>query len=196
MGKILEENVEKWFELSRSGQFQEAKDFYFDVLFENVIDIFVENTKAKKVDVLFSVLGFTPEPIILTQRALDAKTHVIFYTKNENNRFEKEINPYLEKYLTSEYKLVELADASFQTIYKTLSEQMVLIPASEYAIDITGGKKSMSASAGIFARDFFCDLIYVDYSKYDPSTRRPEPGSEFLNLVYSPYRDLPELFHK
>ena len=52
MGKILEENVEKWFELSRSGQFQEAKDFYFDVLFENVIDIFVENTKAKKVDVL------------------------------------------------------------------------------------------------------------------------------------------------
>ena len=78
MGKILEENVEKWFELSRSGQFQEAKDFYFDVLFENVIDNFVENTKAKTVDVLFSVLGFTPEPIILTQRALDAKTHVIF----------------------------------------------------------------------------------------------------------------------
>ena len=194
MGKILEENVEKWFELSRSGQFQEAKDFYFDVLFENVIDNFVENTKAKKVDVLFSVLGFTPEPIILTQRALDAKTHVIFYTNNENNRFEKEINPYLEKYLTSEYKLVELADASFQSIYKTLSEQMVLIPASEYAIDITGGKKSMVAAAAMFARDFNFNVLYVDYTSYNPDLRRPTPGTEVLNWVYDPYKDLPEFF--
>lgn len=194
MGKILEENVEKWFELSRSGQFQEAKDFYFEVLFENVIDNFIETTKgkAKKVDVLFSVLGFTPEPIILTQRALEAKTHVIFYTNNENNRFEKEINPYLSKYLTSDYKLVELADASFQTIYRTLGEQMKLLPASEYAIDITGGKKSMVASAAIFARDFNFNVLYVDYTSYNPDLRRPTPGTEVLNWVYDPYKDLPE----
>lgn len=82
MEKLLEENIKHWFELSRSGRFLEAKDFYFETLFDNVIDNFVENTKgkAKKVDVLFSVLGFTPEPIILTQRALEAKEHVIFYT--------------------------------------------------------------------------------------------------------------------
>ena len=55
-------------------------------------------------------------------------------------------------------------------------------------------KRSYTVKDKIFT--FFCDLIYVDYSKYDPSTRRPEPGSEFLNLVYSPYRDFPELFHK
>ena len=194
MGKILEENVSKWFELNRSGQFQEAKDFYFETLFENVIDNFVATTRgtAKKVDVLFSVLGFTPEPIILTQRALQAKTHVIFYTSTENGRFENEINPYLQRYLTSDYRLVELSDASFKTIYETMGEQMKMLPAHEYALDITGGKKSMVASAAIFARDYNFNVLYVDYTSYNPDLRRPTPGTEILNWVYQPNKDLPE----
>lgn len=195
MEKLLEENIKHWFELSRSGRFLEAKDFYFETLFDNVIDNFVENTKgkAKKVDVLFSVLGFTPEPIILTQRALEAKEHVIFYTASNDDSFEKDINPYLQKYL-KDYKLVRFKDESFKTIYNTLSEQMELLPAKEYAIDITGGKKSMVASAAIFGRDMNFNVLYVDYSDYNPDLRRPTPGSEVLNWVYDPYRDLPEFF--
>lgn len=195
MEKLLEENIKHWFELSRSGRFLEAKDFYFETLFDNMIDNFVENTKgkAKKVDVLFSVLGFTPEPIILTQRALEAKEHVIFYTASNDDSFEKDINPYLQKYL-KDYKLVRFKDESFKTIYNTLSEQMELLPAKEYAIDITGGKKSMVASAAIFGRDMNFNVLYVDYSDYNPDLRRPTPGSEVLNWVYDPYRDLPEFF--
>lgn len=195
MEKLLEENIKHWFELSRSGRFLEAKDFYFETLFDNVIDNFVENTKgkAKKVDVLFSVLGFTPEPIILTQRALEAKEHVIFYTASNDDSFEKDINPYLQKYL-KDYKLVRFRDESFKTIYNTLSEQMKLLPAKEYALDITGGKKSMVASAAIFGRDMNFNVLYVDYSDYNPDLRRPTPGSEILNWVYDPYRDLPEFF--
>ena len=64
----IQDNVQKWFELSKSGKFVEAKDFYFDNLFEEIIDNFISKTSIRKeVDVLFSVLGFTPEPIILTQ---------------------------------------------------------------------------------------------------------------------------------
>ena len=72
---------------------------------------------------------------------------------------------------------------------------MTLNPGRNCTINVTGGKKSMAACAGIFARDFNCNLIYIDYDQYDPDTRRPMPGSERMNLVYSPLRDMPELFH-
>lgn len=197
MERLLEKNVNKWFELNHKGQFVEAKDFYYDVLFQDVIDNFVEKTKSgvKKVDVLFSVLGFSPEPIILTRRALDAKQHVIFYT-DTSDKFEKEINPYLVKFLSDagyDYKLVKLEDASFKTIYQTMLEQMALIPAHEYALDITGGKKSMVAAAAIFGKDYNFNVLYVDYDVYNPELRRPTPGTEILNWVYDPYKDLPEL---
>ena len=192
----IELDIRRWLDLSKSGKAKEAKDFYYENLFETVIERFEKNNQhvisGSSVDVLISILGFSPEPIVLGAKLLKPKTHIIIHDSGvslneENNRI---ISKYLEN-----YKFVELHDETFACLYDTLKEQLSITPAQHCAINITGGKKSMSASAGIFARDFFCDLIYVDYNKYDPSTRRPEPGSEFLNLVYSPQRDLPELFH-
>lgn len=192
----IELDIRRWLDLSKSGKAKEAKDFYYENLFETVIERFEKNNQhvisGSSVDVLISILGFSPEPIVLGAKLLKPKTHIIIHDagvslNEENNRI---VSKYLEN-----YKFVELNDETFACLYDTLKEQLSITPAQHCAINITGGKKSMSASAGIFARDFFCDLIYVDYNKYDPSTRRPEPGSEFLNLVYSPQRDLPELFH-
>mgnify|MGYP002521996586 CR=1 FL=1 len=124
---------------------------------------------------------------------LKPKVHIIVHDAGVS--LNEENNKVIGKYLKGS-QLVEMQDETFACLYDTLKEQLSINPAQHCAINITGGKKSMSASVGIFARDFYCDLVYVDYKKYDPSTRRPEPGSEFLNLVYSPERDLPELFHK
>ena len=193
----IELDIRRWLDLSKSGKAKEAKDFYYENLFETVIERFEKNNQhvisGSSVDVLISILGFSPEPIVLGAKLLKPKIHIIIHDagvslNEENNRI---VSKYLEN-----YKFVELNDETFACLYDTLKEQLSITPAQHCAINITGGKKSMSASAGIFARDFFCDLIYVDYNKYDPSTRRPQPGSEFLNLVYSPQRDLPELFHK
>ena len=192
----IELDIRRWLDLSKSGKAKEAKDFYYENLFETVIERFEKNNQhvisGSSVDVLISILGFSPEPIVLGAKLLKPKIHIIIHDagvslNEENNRI---VSKYLEN-----YKFVELNDETFACLYDTLKEQLSITPAQHCAINITGGKKSMSASAGIFARDFFCDLIYVDYNKYDPSTRRPERGSEFLNLVYSPQRDLPELFH-
>ena len=192
----IELDIRRWLDLSKSGKAKEAKDFYYENLFDTVIERFEKNNQhvisGSSVDVLISILGFSPEPIVLGAKLLKPKIHIIIHDagvslNEENNRI---VSKYLEN-----YKFVELNDETFACLYDTLKEQLSITPAQHCAINITGGKKSMSASAGIFARDFFCDLIYVDYNKYDPSTRRPEPGSEFLNLVYSPQRNLPELFH-
>ena len=63
-------------------------------------------------------------------------------------------------------------------------------PATSYSLDVTGGKKSMVASASIFGRDYNFNVLYVDFDKYDPNLRRPVPGCERLNVVYSPIKNL------
>jgi hypothetical protein len=192
----LNDNVNEWIKLNKSGNFQAAKDFYFNTLFSDVLSSFEQrfSRTLEKVDVLFSILGFTPEPILLTQRALKPQTHIIFYT-NKGKENEETINSYLEKFSSQKYNLVELSTEKFDDIYETLKEQMLLYPANSYAIDITGGKKSMVASASIFGRDYNFNVLYVDFDRYDSELRRPEPGSERLNLVYSPKENLPEIYH-
>ncbi len=192
----FEEDVTKWLSLSNEGKFNEAKDFYFETLFPSVLNKFEEKFKrvVGNTDVLFSILGFTPEPILLTQRALKPKVHIIFYSdKGKEN--DEEINKYLEKYSSVDFQLIELASEDFDVIYETLKEQVLMHPAKSYSIDITGGKKSMVASAAIFGKDFNFNVLYVDFDKYDSNLRRPIPGYERLNVVYSPTKNLPELFH-
>ena len=190
MGNNLNSNIKEWLKLSNQGLFVEAKNFYFNNIFDDVINRFVDETSdSNRCDVLFSILGFTPEPIILTQRALAPNVHVIF-TTNKNYESDNEIISYLEKYLTSSYKIVNLQEDSFETIYNNLKAQMNIYPSSRYIIDITGGKKSMVASAAIFAKDYNCSVVYVDYDEYIPELRRPMPGTERLNVVYSANNDL------
>lgn len=190
MENNLNDNIQEWLKLSNRGLFVEAKNYYFNNLFDDIIDRFVDETSGvNSCDVLFSILGFTPEPIILTQRALAPKAHIIF-TTNKDYESNNEIISYLEKYLTSNYKIVNLEDGSFETIYDNLKAQMNIYPSTKYVIDITGGKKSMVASAAIFARDYNCNVVYVDYDKYIPELRRPMPGTERLNTVYSVNEDL------
>ncbi len=74
-----------------------------------------------------------------------------------------------------------------------MKEQMALHPAREYYVDITGGKKSMVGAASIFARDYDCNLLYVDYDDYIAELRRPRPGTEDLLLVYNPTVNLPDV---
>lgn len=185
----MEENkfsmkVEEWINLNNQGLFIDARKFYFEELFDDIISRFIEKTQlSNSCDVLFSILGYTPEPIILTQRALTPSVHVIF-TTNKSNQIDTEIVSYLEKYLTSNYKIVNLPNEDFDTIYSCMKEQMILYPASKYIVDVTGGKKSMVASAAIFARDYNSKVVYVDYEEYLSDLRRPRPGSEKLDIVY------------
>lgn len=187
-------NVSQWLELQKSGKIKEAKRFYYDELFDNVLQRFndKEADKIKEpVDVLFSILGYSPEPIVLAANLFHPKKHIIFQDQQVSQNVEN--TQIISKYLQGTV-VVTLHNESFACIYDTLKEQLALHPG-HCTINITGGKKSMAASAGIFARDFSCNLIYIDYDDYDPGSRRPMPGSEYLNIVYDPKRDMPELFH-
>jgi hypothetical protein len=185
--------LQEWLDLAQNGRFEKAQELYFEKLFEVVINNFCErySDTLPKGGTLFSVLGFSPEPIILTAKAVEPVTHIIFTTNNQ-----KVDNSYLEKFLESKYELIYLNDESFESMYKAMKEQLVLNPNSQITVDITGGKKSMVASASIFGKDYGCRIVYVDFAEYIKELRKPMPGSEILNVVYNPFKNQPEIFLK
>jgi hypothetical protein len=185
--------LNEWLELARSGNFTKAQELYFEKLFGSVIDNFKlgNSNSLQQGGVLFSILGYSPEPIILTAKVVEPEKHVIFTTNSKTDG-----NEYLEKYLESEYEMVYLNNDDFNTIYKALKEQLILNPSSQITLDITGGKKSMVASAAIFGKDYGCKIVYVDFEEYIKDLRKPMPGSEVLSIVYDPNINQPELFIK
>jgi CRISPR-associated protein (TIGR02710 family) len=53
-------------------------------------------------------------------------------------------------------------------------------------IDITGGKKIMSAAAALVATQLDLQMCYIDGGRYDSSLRQPVPGTEKLILLPNP----------
>ena len=183
--------LEEWLELANSGNFNKAQELYYENLFNAVIDNF-KNNYRNKIDsggVLFSILGFSPEPIILTAKAIEPEKHIIFTTNNKSDG-----NDYLEKFLDTNYEMIYIEDENFNTLYKALKESLILNPSSNITLDITGGKKSMVAAASIFGKDYGCKIVYVDFAEYLKELRKPLPGSEIMNIVYDPLINQPELF--
>ena len=183
--------LNEWLELASSGNFTKAQELYYDNLFQAVIDNFNANYQGSipSGGVLFSILGFSPEPIVLTAKAIEPEKHIIFTTNNKSDG-----NDYLEKFLESKYEMIYIEDENFNTIYKALKECLILNPNSNMTLDITGGKKSMVAAASIFGKDYGCKIVYVDFKEYLKELRKPMPGSEILNIVYDPLVNQPEIF--
>lgn len=190
MNKIKYTN--EWLELSRSGNFKDAQELYFSKLLPEVSIHFASKYSdlLQNEELLISILGFSPEPIIMTARAMNPDKHIVI-TTGENQTVEG----VLDDHLNSNFDLIRLPDESFETMYKTLKEQLLHLNVSKVVIDITGGKKSMVASASIFGKDYGCKIVYVDFSEYLEDLRKPKPGSEILNLVYDPMRDLPNFIN-
>lgn len=181
-------NVQQWIELSRSGKSAEAEQFYYDHIFDTVIQRFKKKySQNRQGELLVSLLGFSPEPIILTAKAINPETHLVISTP-----VREEIIQILDKYLGNNYKMVILRNDDFKTIYKTIKESLSDYPTRNITIDITGGKKSMVASTAIFGKDYGSRIVYVDFGEYLKDLRKPIPGTEQLNEVYNPLKDQPE----
>ena len=197
----LDQYIEQWIQdTGNPATHDEAKKFYAEKIMPQLLvhlkdtDIVGKQLRENGgVDTLFSVLGMTPAPIVITQHLLQPKNHVIFYDKNIKVKDDK-----ILAHLDSNPTYVMFEDESFGTIYETMKEMLIVSEGGNMVIDITGGKKSMTAAASIFAKDFDFSIVYVDMStpgSYIRAIHQTRPGSERLNLVYSPLRDLPELFH-
>jgi hypothetical protein len=183
--------LEEWKELASHGNFKLAENLYFEKLFPEVIRKFSsEFNPLFEGDerILISMLGFSPEPLILTAEAVKPTQHFIVTTEVRDDIIGR-----IEEYLESDFELIILKNADFSTVYKTLKELLLKVDSNNVTLDITGGKKSTVASAAIFGKDYRAKITYVDFSEYIKELRKPLPGSEILNIVYDPSKDQPEL---
>lgn len=187
--KPSEEAIEHWIKLSTTGATSEAADYYDQYLFPAVINQFQEYySQPRENELLVSLLGFSPEPVILTAKAVQPASHVIVTTQGKQAEADK-----ISNYLGSGFRTVTLENIEFSTIYAALKEALYQHPTDHITIDITGGKKSMVAAASIFGKDYGCRIVYVDFSEYLQQLRKPRPGTEQLMVVYDPDQHQPEL---
>ncbi len=183
--------LDEWKELASHGNFKLAENLYFEKLFPEVVEQF--SVKYSTLfpgdqEILISMLGYSPEPLILTANAVKPSKHYIVTTEIRDDIISR-----IEEYLENDFELIILKDASFSTVYKTLKELFLKVDSDNITLDITGGKKSTVASAAIFGKDFRAKITYVDFSEYIKELRKPMPGSEILNIVYNPNIDQPEI---
>ncbi len=185
--------TDEWLALAKHGNFQLAEKLYFDKLFPEIIENFQSKYSniLKDEEVLISMLGFSPEPIILTANTIKPNKHFVITTDHK-----EEVVNRVEEFVDNEFNLKTISDTSFNTIYNSLKEILYEVESTRITIDITGGKKSMVAAAAIFGKDYRCKITYVDFEGYIKELRKPMPGTEVLNIVYDPNINQPELFLK
>jgi hypothetical protein len=86
---------------------------------------------------------------------------------------------------------VEVDPIKPRQIYDAVSER--LQRGQSAVVDVTGGKKIMSATAAQAAWALDIPLCYIENDDYDPTLRRPRPGKERLFILQSPSTDRADL---
>lgn len=154
---------------------------------------------SESCSLLISMVGFSLEPVMHTVLTLRPQ-EVLFVFTRESIQFRPYIRTidYLKALIDFHgegydpivkcivLKSTETAHV-FTTVRSAINDALV---DGAIAIDVTGGKKSMDASAFLAAALFDSIAIYyVDYEKYESKGAYPVWGSEFLNELDNPYSD-------
>jgi len=176
---------------------EQAGLFYYDEVLPIVIKAFCSDSsvirqRLGRIDLLISMLGFSPETAILAHHALCPKRLLLLYSGNAISSIEV-----VRRFVVGQgpgqiaqpaLNVRECPAAAPNAIIDMIVEAATEVRRqnSEYStrivVDITGGKKIMSAAAALAASRIGVPLVYID-GDYDPKLRRPRPGSERLIMI-------------
>jgi hypothetical protein len=195
-----EEVIGPWLKLTG----MEAQDHYFRELLPKVVEHVREDEESMALErdgygVLISLMGMSPETTVITAAVVRPKRLVVVYGQPDDDRekglvtqsFNRAVD-YLRTHGILEFNQIDqrlISPTDPVDIYRVIQEalqQAPLVAAGRSAIvDVTGGKKVMSATAGQAAWESRVPLCYVD-GRYNATWRRPHPGSERVLKLASP----------
>ena len=143
------------------------------------------------VDLLVSMAGLSPETTIMVTRLLRPKKLVVISSQEADEGID-----IIGEYLIGEgglrhrdFHRVECDPTNAQEIYQGVKKHIERLRGREEEptiyVDITGGKKVMSAAAALVAWQLDLPLCYLD-GAYDPALRQPRPGTERLRFIGNP----------
>lgn len=139
-----------------------------------------------KCEGLILTLGTSYEPLVFSISALNPEKVLILYTKETQELLDDVIE--FTKLRPSKYKSDCIDSENPLMLYKKIKEVYDSWgrPDNIY-VDFTGGTKSMAAGCAMAGSAIGAQLIYVG-GDYIPTLRKPEPGSEKLCFIDSPYK--------
>jgi CRISPR-associated protein (TIGR02710 family) len=180
-----EKHIGQWQELLTAGNSQAADALYRDEIFPAVRRHFAtEYANRIETGILISLVGMSPEPLILTISALKPEKVIFVVSAESENYLDRIVEE--TQLLPSRFARFRIdsstAEAVYEVIYKTYQQNR----GKAIAIDITGGKKAMVGGAAQAAAMINAQLLYVDYAEYLPHLRKPKPFSEFLSVLADP----------
>ncbi|MFH1500320.1 MAG: TIGR02710 family CRISPR-associated CARF protein [archaeon] len=203
--KGFEELREQWIQLRKQARIEEADTLYWDSVFPEVEKRFLENAKLKEeYDWLILPAGLESLYYILLIKAIKAKKIYFLGTHEFKERFLDDIvkrsglkaADYIIDVIA--YDKMDVAD-----VYDKISKRLELFYDQKVILDLSRGKRIMSAGAGIVGAFFGFDLVYVDETWID-QIKRGIPGTEKLVQVKNPFevfgdlekREASELFNR
>lgn len=174
---------------------EQAVRFYLDEMLDEAVDGALGRSDRRPdtpIGLLISLSGFSPVTTILTYSLLRPERLLVIYSEQAKASINV-IGDYVigpGGLRQSDFMHQSCTPTDPYAIYRVVKEELDRghDPAAErpYAIiDITGGRKVMSAAAALAAWQLKLDLCYIE-SEYDPDRRQPVPGSDRLLVLGNP----------
>ena len=139
------------------------------------------------VDLLVSLSGFSPETTILAFHLVNPKRLMII--GSEATRASVDVIQETLKLPLSRLYIEDCEPTDPLEIYQYVQKAARLVRRDDgparIIIDITGGKKVMSASAALAAARLDLPMCYVE-GDFDPELRQSRPGTERLVILRNP----------
>jgi CRISPR-associated protein (TIGR02710 family) len=189
----IHQGVESYGEGTRSEQ---ATRFYLDRLLGPATEqarLVSDKPRGAPVDLLISLCGFTPTPTILSHDLLRPQRMVVIVSRDAedsidviHDRVTRPVGPLRPR----DFHHTPCDPTDPLGIYRIVKEELGRLESTAngrpYAIiDITGGRKVMSAAAALAAWQLKLDLSYME-GQFDPHTRHPIPGTDRMMILSDP----------
>jgi hypothetical protein len=173
---------------------EQATRFRFERMMPEIVERALRNSGdvvRPDVDLLVSLAGFSPATTILAYELLRPARVLAVYSEEATEGIDA-IHQHLVlsgRLRASDFNYEPCNPTDPLGIYEIVKRRVVGRRSDgqrqSAIIDITGGKKVMSATAALAAWQLDLPLCYVD-SVYDAELRQPVPGSERLLILPNP----------
>jgi hypothetical protein len=182
----------EWTKLLDEQCLDEANVFYFEKIIPAIAGYLFTQTPHvhRHFPGIISVLGYTPETVVLTARLLNPLTMVVLCTP-ETVAGLKVVRQYAGLAHERLHHEIFLHDAEHvDDIFLALERALARLDRSKpIALELTGGKKTMgmqlssAASTLRHSRKLDINVVYLDYDDYLPQYRKPRPESVRLLVL-------------
>ncbi|MGZ5440290.1 MAG: hypothetical protein ACXW4P_04090 [Thermoanaerobaculia bacterium] len=185
--------VGEW--LALLGDSDRALQFYFEHILPTVVHHLEHlpehaTLRARGCSILVSTMGFSPETTVIAASVFRPRRLIVIATEMNESVLDMAIH-FLERHGIMKFAAVRVEDVdptNTKQIYDSIRRHIPVGHDGSPIMDVTGGKKIMSATAAVAAWELRIPLCYVE-GPYSRTLRRPMPGTERIILLTNPSQE-------